>query len=305
MNDIRNIVEKYNLKIKKYHNRGQTKIIDTNKGKFFLKRKKIDNKEELYNYLSTKKFENYVKPYNNLEDEYEIYPYVNDSISDDDDKALDIICLITMLHNKTTFYKKFSIDEKKKIYEEHIHALDYLISYYDNLRWIIEEEPYQSPSNYLLLRNLSLVYIAIDSSRYFIKKWYDNTKDKKTKRVARIHGNLSLDHLIEADNVYLISWDKSKIDMPILDFYQFYKNNYLTLDFINLFSVYLSKYPLYDEEKYLLFSLLLKPNKLELVDSEIINTRKVYNLIEYLAKTNDFISKHYSKQSNHETRNEK
>ena len=37
MNNIRNIVDKYNFKIKKYHNRGKTKVIDTNKGKFVLK----------------------------------------------------------------------------------------------------------------------------------------------------------------------------------------------------------------------------------------------------------------------------
>lgn len=305
MNNIRNVVDKYNFKIKKYHNRGKIKIIDTNKGKFVLKRKKIDHKEELYNYLSTKKFENYIKPYNNLEDDYEIYPYIDEAIIDNDDKALDIIYLITMLHNKTTFYKNYSADEKKKIYEEHNRYLDYLMSYYDNIRWIIEEESYPAPSNYLLLRNLSLVYIAIDSSRFFIKKWYDIAKNKTTKRVARIHGNLSLEHLIESNNIYLISWDKSKIDMPILDFYHFYQNNYLNLDFTNLFNIYLSKYPLYEEEKYLLFSLLLKPTKLELINSEIINTRKVYNLIEYLATTNEFVSKHYSKESEHEARNEK
>ena len=93
--------------------------------------------------------------------------------------------------------------------------------------------------------------------------------------------------------------------MPILDFYHFFQNNYLNLNFSNLFNIYLSKYPLYEEEKYLLFSLLLKPTKLELINSEIINTRKVYNLIEYLATTNEFVSKHYSKESKHETRNEK
>lgn len=305
MNNIREIVNKYDFKITKYYDQGRTKIIDTDKGKFVLKRKKQNNKEELYNYLSAKKFNNYVKPYNDFEDDYEIYPYVDDVVKDFDDKALDIIYLISLLHNKTTFYKSFSKDEKKKIYEEHNNNLDYLMAYYDNIRWIIEEDLYPSPSNYLLLRNLSLIYIAIDSSRFFIKKWYNIVENKKTKRVSRIHGNLSLDHLIESDNIYLISWDNSKIDMPILDFYYFYKNNYLDLNFSNLFSVYLSKYPLFDEEKYLLFSLLLIPEKLELVNSEIINTRKVYNLIEYLARTNEFISKHYSKESDHEARDKK
>lgn len=305
MNDIRNIVDKYDFKVKKYRDQGTTKVIDTDKGKFVLKKKKSDNKKELYNYLSAKRFDNYVKLYNDHDDEYEIYPYVDDLITDSDDKALDIIFLTTMLHNKTTFYKNFSTEEKKKNFEDHNNRLDYLMSYYDNIRWIIEEDPYPSPSNYMLLRNLSLIYIAIDSSRFFMKKWYDIVEKKKNKRVARIHGNLSLDHLIESDNIYLISWDNSRIDSPALDFYYFYQNNYLDLDFTNLFNVYLSKYPLLEEEKYLLFSLLLCPVKLELVDKEIINTRKVYNLIEYLARTNEFVSKHYPKESHHETGNQK
>lgn len=305
MNEIRSLVNKYDFKIKKYHVQGKTKIIDTDKGKFVFKRKNTSTKDDLYNYLSAKKFNNYIKPYNEINDDYEIYPYVDNLIKDDDDKALDIIYLISILHNRTTFYKNFSTDEKKKIYEDHNNNLDYLMSYYDNIRWIIEEDLYPSPSNYLLLRNISLLYIAIDSSRHFIKKWYTIVKEKKTKRVCRIHGNLALDHLIESDNIYLISWDKSKIDMPILDFYEFYKNNYLNLDFVNLFNIYLSKYPLYDEERYLLFALLLTPQKLELHNSEIINTRHVYKLIEYLARTNEFVSKQDSKQTQHETRNEK
>ena len=305
MNEIRSLVDKYNFKIKKYHAQGKTKIIDTNKGKFVFKRKTNLDKEDIYNYLSAKKFNNYIKPYNEIDDNYEIYPYIDDLIKEDDDKALDIIYLISILHNKTTFYKNFSLEEKNKIYEEHINNLDYLASYYDNIRLIIEEEKYPSPSNYLLIRNISLIYISIDASRYFIKKWYTTVKEKTTKRVCRIHGNLSLDHLIESDNIYLISWDKSKIDIPILDLYEFYKNNYLNLDFDNLFSIYLTKYPLFEEEKYLLFSLMLMPRKLQLNNSEIINTRYVYNLIEYLVKTNDFISKHNPKQSQQETRNEK
>lgn len=305
MNEIRNLVGKYDFKVKKYYNRGKTKIIDTDKGKFVFKKKSTPTKEELYNYLSAKKFNNYIKPYNQLEDDYEIYPYVDDLIKDTDDKALDIIYLISVLHNKTTFYKNFSLDEKNKIYEEHTKQLDYLTSYYDNIRWIIEQKNYPSPSNYLLLRNISLIYISIDSARYFLKQWYKLVKDKKTKRVSRIHGNLALNHLIESDNIYLISWDKSKIDIPVLDFYEFYKNDYLNINFIDLFSIYLSKYPLHEEEKYFLFFLMLTPEKLELNNSEIINTRYVYNLIDYLAKTNEFISKHDPKQTNHEARDKK
>lgn len=300
MNNIRYIKDKYNFKIKKYIDNGNTKIIDTDKGKFLIKVNKKE-KRELYNYLLAKKFENYIKPYNNLDDYYEIYPYLDNLIKDNDDKGIDIIYLTSLLHNKTTFYKSFSSDDKKKIYEEKIDELNKLSSYYDGLRYIIEEDMYPSPSKYLLLKNITVIYNSLDNSNYFIKKWYDKVSSKENKRVALIHGNLDISHLIENNNPYLISWDKSRVDMPIMDIYTFFKNNYKYLDLNSLFDIYLSKYPLYEEEKYLFFSYLLTPKRLDFDNLEILNTREVSNLLDYLNKANVLVSKHYSKESNHKT----
>ena len=300
MNSIRFIKDKYNFKIKKYIDHGNTKIIDTDKGKFLLKTNRI-NKEELYNYLLTKKFENFIKPYGNFDNYYEIYPYLDNRIKDNDDKGIDIIYLTSILHNKTTFYKNFTSDDKKKIYEERIDKLNKLSSYYDSLRYIIEEEKYPSPSKYLLLRNITVIYNSLDNSNYFIKKWYDKVSSKDNKRVALIHGNLDISHIIENNNPYLISWDKARVDMPIIDIYNFFKNNYKYLDLNSLFDVYLTKYPLYAEEKYLLFSYLLMPKRLDFNNKEILNTREVSNLLDYLNKVNILVSKHYSKESKHKT----
>ena len=304
MNDIKDVKRKYNFIIKKYYYVGKSVIVYTDKGNFIVKRTNGYDKDNLYNSLSNKKFFNYVRPYI-LDDDYEIYPYLETIEKDDDDRALDIIYLISILHNKTTFYKKFNIDDKKSIYEEILNNLNYLTDYYDNLRWIIEEELYPAPSSYLLLRNITLLYSSIDYSLYFLNKWYELVKNADVKRVARVHGNLKLSHLIENDNLYLISWDNSKIDIPIVDIYNFYKNNYLDLDFSSLFSVYLSKYQLLDDEKYLFFSLILMPEKVDLTNNEIINIKNVYNLIEYVSKSNYIVSKHYSKESNHEAGNKK
>ena len=300
MNNIRNIKDKYNFKVKKYIDNGNTKIIDTDKGKFLIKVNKKE-KEELYNYLLAKKFENYIKPYNNLDDDYEIYPYLDNLVKDNDDKGIDIIYLISLLHNKTTFYKSFNSDEKKKIYEEKIDELNKLSSYYDALRYIIEEDMYPSPSKYLLLNNITVIYNSLDNSSYFIKKWYDKVSSKENKRVALIHGNLDISHIIENNNSYLISWDKSRVDMPIIDIYNFFENDYKYLDLNSLFDIYLSKYPLYEEEKYLFFSYLLTPKRLDFNNLEILNTREVSNHLDYLNKANILVSKHYSKESKHKT----
>ena len=42
-------------------------------------------------------------------------------------------------------------------------------------------------------------------------------KDKRKVRYVVVHNNLDLDHFLKGKNNYLISWDKSKIDLPIYD----------------------------------------------------------------------------------------
>ena len=297
MNNIRNIIDKYNLRINKYTKKDNNIFIDTDKGKYFIKEKK-NNKDNLFNYLNTKKFMNYIRPYDNLDKKYEMYKYIDEVKMDNNDKAQDIIYLTSILHNKTSFYKSITKDEIKKEYEEISEKIKEQSSYYEKLKSTIELKKYPSPSQYLLLRNISLVFTSIDSSSFFIDKWYERVKDSLERRISKIHGNLSLSHIIEEENPYLISWDKSKDSIPITDFLIFFKNNYLDLNFNNLYDIYNLKYPLSIDEKLLLYAKLLLPEKLDFKNSEILNTKEVYKLIEYLKKANELVSKHYPEKAN-------
>lgn len=297
MNDIRNIVDRYNLRINKYTKKDDNILLDTDKGKYFIKEKKVD-KEDLFNYLNTKKFINYIGPYDYFDKKYEIYKYLDEIKIDNNDKAQDIIYLASILHNKTSFYKRITKDEIKKEYEGFIQRINNLTLYYEKLKSTIEEKTYPSPSEYLLLRNISLIFTSIDSSSFFINKWYEKVKDNYKRRISKIHGNLSLSHIIEEESPYLISWDNSKDSSPVIDFLIFFKNNYLDIDFNNLYDIYNLKYPLLIDEKLLLYAHLLLPEKLDLKASEILNTKEVYKLIEYLKRANELVSKHYSKESN-------
>ena len=297
MNDIRNIVDRYNLRINKYTKKNNNVLLDTDKGKYFIKEKKVD-KEDLFNYLNTKKFINYIGPYDYFDKKYEIYKYLDEIKIDNNDKAQDIIYLASILHNKTSFYKRITKDEIKKEYEEFIQRINNLTLYYEKLKSTIEEKTYPSPSEYLLLRNISLIFTSIDSSSFFINKWYEKVKDNYKRRISKIHGNLSLSHIIEEESPYLISWDNSKDSSPVIDFLIFFKNNYLDIDFNNLYDIYNLKYPLLIDEKLLLYAHLLLPEKLDLKASEILNTKEVYKLIEYLKRANELVSKHYSKETN-------
>ena len=104
-------------------------------------------------------------------------------------------------------------------------------------------------------------------------------EEKKRIRVVNIHNNLSLDHYLFDDKPYLISWDLSKKDIPIYDLITLYKRHYNELDFCDLFRVYESHYPLFKEEKSLLFCLLSIPDKLDFNDKEINLCIKIKNFM--------------------------
>ena len=56
--------------------------------------------------------------------------------------------------------------------------------------------------------------------------------------------------------------------------------------------------PFLPEERLLFFSLILLPDKLDFSDVEIINTKNIYNLIEYLKESNNIVSKYHPSNSN-------
>lgn len=299
MNSLKKLNTTFDFKTNKCTYCKNTRVLDTDKGCFVVK-KNIHNNNELFRYLETKNFNNFLNLYN-YSDDYEVYPYIDKVDMTDEEKAIDIIYLISLLHNKTTFYKTIDIDKIEELYEDINNKLNYLNHFYDNLKMIVEEDIYMSPSGYLFLRNSSVIFRSIDESKHFIDKWYNSIKNKKTFRVTTIHNYLELDHLLKGDNTYLISWDKSCKASPVYDILSLYKSTYEVLDFSYLFEMYTSKYPLHEEEMYLLFSLLLVPSKIDLSKREIINTKEVYELSNYLISTINFISKYHSDSTNSKT----
>lgn len=299
MNDIKKLINSFNFKIKKCEYCNNIRIVDTDKGKFVVKKNEHNN-SDLFRYLESKNFNNFLNIYD-YNNDYEIYPYIDEINLTDEEKAIDIIYLISILHSRTTFYKNVELDTIKAIYEDINNKLIYLTNYYDNLRMVIEDSPYPSPSGYLLLRNISVIFISIDNSKRFIDKWYNTIKDKKNFRVVTIHNRLELDHLLKSNDTFLISWNKSCRASPIYDLLSLYKNTYDKVEFSILFEMYNSKIPLSQEEIYLLFSLLLVPSKIDLSNREVINTKEVYKFTNYLMSTIDFVSKYDPNRTNEQT----
>lgn len=299
MNNLKEIKSNFGFKINKCKYCDNIRILDTDKGTFVAKKNNRD-KNDLFKYLQTKNFNNFLNFYDYNSD-YEIYPYINEIELTDEERAIDIINLISILHNRTTFYKELDLDKIKELYEDLNNKLFYLTNYYDNLRIIFEDENYIAPSHYFLLRNISIVFRSIDDSKHFVDKWYESIKNKKNVRVVTIHNNLELNHLLKGEDTYLISWDNSSKASPIYDLLSLYKNSYQRIEFSSLFEIYNSKYPLTQEELYLLYALLLVPNKLDLQKSEIVNTKDVYLLTNYLIQTQEFVSKYNPEKANKQT----
>ncbi len=279
-------LKKYSLIPKRYTKKNKSFIIDTNKGKFVYKNSKP--KKEILDYLKTRNFDYIPKYITKSFDNYQITEYLENYNIPKEQKILDMINLVSLLHSKTTHYKEIDINEYEKIYEEVINNIDYLRGYYTDLITIIESKVYPSPSEYLLERNISIIFGTLNSLNERLEKFNTLITNKKTDRNVILHNNLKLDHFIRNNKSYLINWDYAKIGNPIFDIYKLYKNHVSDFDFLELLKAYEKNYPLKDDEKELLFILISLPDKIEFNDNEYEMCKKISKFVDELYKTNNF-----------------
>ena len=197
-------------------------------------------------------------------------------------------------------YKEIDLDNYKYIYEEINKEIEDTYNYYNIVMDNIEKEIYISPSNYLISRNISFIYSAINYSKRSIDYWYKLVENKRKVRVVVNHNNLSLEHYLKEDKPYLISWEKSTIDMPIYDLISLYNNHYLEFDFTDLLKIYLSKYPLNEEEITLFLAIISIPKKIVSNNSEYKNVLNIRRQLDYIYKTSELVKEYNIKQETDE-----
>ena len=270
-------LEKYNLKASRYQKKKKVDIISTENNRYCLKE---ENNTNIYEYLRTRNFHNFPPNLTNNSDPYEITEYIDDFEVPEEQRIEDLIYLVSLLHTKTTFYKNVDIDQVKKIYEEIIDRQDYLYNYYSGLQNMIESEVYMSPSHYLLIRNISILYQNIGESKKRIESWYQKVKTSKKLRYAMTHGALEREPLIENNDLYLISWGKARINLPVYDLLNIYQNNKEKIDIFDLLDIYQTKYILKEEEIDLFLALTLLPEKLEMKKTEVQKIKQVFTITD-------------------------
>ena len=274
--------------------KGCAKIFNCTNGDYVIKPKKEQDIKELYKYLSSRSFEYYPKLIEDNRSDVNVYEYIEDNSIDDEQKLYDLINVISLLHNKTSYYKEVTNDKIKSIYEELLGRVLYIEEYFNKIIYEVEDNVFVSPSNNLLLNNSSKIFESLTFLKKEIEEWYKISIDKNKMRVSLIHNNLELDHYIKNKNDYLISWDNYKIDSPILDIIKLYKKVYLNMDFSEPLKIYMEKFELTEIEKKLLFIMLVMPDEINLSENELRNVSIVRKYLDYIFKTENLIKSYYS-----------
>lgn len=291
-NDYRDILDKCNITPSKVTIRNNTRIYDD---RIVIKSRINKDIIKTYDYLKSRAFDYFPYPIF-VDDGYEVYPYINSVNEPIEQRAQDLMHVVSLLHSKTTFYKEIDIDRIKGIYEETLNRVNDLNEYYNNVIDNIEKEIYMSPSAYLIARNINIIFDSIYYAKDNIEKWYKLEENNTNMRVVNIHGNINLEHYIKGDRPYLISFNKSRIDSPIYDLLIFYKNHYLNIDFNDLFKYYEKNYPLKEEERILLFTYMAIPPIIKWEDNEYKMCIKINKIIDYLYKTSNLIMNYHKKK---------
>ena len=282
MKEINNLLNSLNIKPIKYQKINNIYIIETIDNKYVIKK----SNKQIYEYLLSRDYTNI--PNIIYLDDYIIYEYEEDIKRPEEQKILDLVYLVSLLHKKTSYYKNICENDIKEIYEDIMGNINFLKVYYDVLMTNIESMEIISPSKYYLARNISLIYLTLNKCEKDINNWYRENKTKESICYSLNHNNLSTNHII---NNHLISLEHAKDNMPIYDLYKLYNETYNVTDWYDVYLKYNKEYKLNKYEEELFFVLILLPPKIEFKNNEYENTLNVEEKIEYLNMTNDFINK--------------
>ncbi len=281
--------------------KGNVYILTLIDGKKIVLKEKNNNVIKAYNYLENRNIDCFVPIIDNNRDTFYVYPYLVDNNTLKEQKALDMAKTVGLMHAKTFFFKDVDKSKYDDIYDSILNNINYIKEYYSSLYDSIIFKEYYNPFENLFIDYYSKINNACEFSLNELEKWHDLIFDKEKQRVTLVHNNLRLSHFIENDNNnYLISFDKSKIDSPIIDLVTFYKNEYDNINFVEVFEKYLYSFNLNSDELDLFFSLISLPWKVSVTNNHYIDTSKLYELIHYLNKTEELIRPYYSNDEKEE-----
>ena len=288
--------------ISKYTYLKDIRVLSFDDEKVLIKRKKKYNIEKIYKYLDDHNVNSYLRPFKVTEEEL-YFNYLDKRNLDNDEVAKHLVYALSDLQNKTTVYKEVDKDKLKEEYDEFNRKINYLEEYYFTLQDLVENKVYMAPSEYLFIRNVSIIYSALNYAKSLVESWYKIMREKTRERYVYAHGKCELNHFIAATNDYFISLEKAHLAKPAEDFIHFFKSNCMDTDMISNFKLYQHRYR-YDEEEMNYFLLkLVMVDKIDINNFSLSKVVELNNYFDKLKSISDFVLEyqkynHKDKQDN-------
>lgn len=283
----------------RYTIKGKVTILETSSGDFIIKPKEKDL-NELYNYLLSRGFDSFPKIIDSSRKDVNVFEMLEEVRTPKEQKCADLIDTVASLHNKTSYFKEVTPDTYKAIYEDIKSNINYLENYFKTLYEIGFHEVFMSPSTYLYMRNYYKVKAALDFASNNLDDWFNLVSNETKIRVSVVHNNLEINHFFKNEKNAIISWDNYLIDTPIIDIVKLYKKEYKNINFSEILSRYIYKFPLLDYEKKLLFILISLPPEIDNSQNEFERCQKMSDVLDYIFKTEELIRPYYSEHEEKE-----
>lgn len=271
------------------------KIITYPDKTIFIKMRSSYNIEEVYKYLDDHAVNNYLKPVE-VTDRELIFPYFEKTSLTDDEISKRLVLNLTIWQNKTTTYQKLNLDEVKNFYESTKKEINYLFSYYRDILLQLETKVYYLPTEYLFLRNSSIINRQLKVAADLLEEWYETVKNKERERLVYCHGKCELAHFLPIDDGYFISLEQAHLGRVSDDIENLFRKNFSSIDLVTTYNLYQRKYPYTLDEKLFLFVKLAIPPKIDIYPCNLETNRSLLEFYEQLIDFNKFILEEQEKE---------
>lgn len=271
------------------------KIITYPDKTIFIKMRSSYNIEEVYKYLDDHAVNNYLKPVE-VTDKELIFPYFEKTSLTDDEISKRLVLNLTIWQNKTTTYQKLNLDEVKNFYESTKKEINYLFSYYRDIILQLETKVYYLPTEYLFLRNSSIINRQLRVAADLLEEWYETVKNKERERLVYCHGKCELAHFLPIDDGYFISLEQAHLGRVSDDIENLFRKNFSSIDLVTTYNLYQRKYPYTLDEKLFLFVKLAIPPKIDIYPCNLETNKRLLDFYEQLIDFNKFILEEQEKE---------
>ncbi len=252
-NVILNVLREYHILGTSYRNLTSKCIqITCNNGNKYLIKESNLYTDAKYNYLNSQNVSNVLYPLKNVNNNYitkndnrlyYILPYLDNNYLREEAKTNRLNEELNKLHINTTFRRELSPQTSRKKLEEIYNYLQYKFDAIEAFVRTVEARPYDEYS-ILILKEYHNILDAKKVMGKLNKKIVEHIKVKKTVDFSFVHNNPKLEHLLcSSESDYLISVEKGKIGIPILDLVKFYvETEDVKIDRKEIVSDYFMKY---------------------------------------------------------------